>query len=146
MAPVLLNLSARAMMRVQLRQDQQESRTGLRREGEVSAAAAAVRSRRWRSGWQSSEVSVAVPAGVFAPTPGVAEAAGKQAPAITITAPGPVMLARLRLEGFGPIADFASFDTVALRHGLGDVSRLLHVEGWITEAKLIAESDKPAPL
>jgi len=49
MALILVNRSARALMRAQLRQNLQESRTGLRRERELSAVAAAVRTPRWRS-------------------------------------------------------------------------------------------------
>jgi len=239
MAPIPVNRSARALMRAQLRQDLQESRTSLRREREVSAAAAAVRAPRWRSvrhqplsgasnigaaepagdehqqpfstqhpaapnatgaapepdvspqadvdlsqaagsifaglmgglahlpEYESnlgavdesldgpnagiaapgaSEVSAAVPVGVSDLAPEVAQAAENHAPAITITALGPGMLARLRLLGYGQIADLAGADPVALRHGLGDISRLLNVEGWIAEAKRIAESDNPASL
>ena len=239
MAAILVNRSARALMRAQLRQDLQESRTGLRREREVSAAAAAVRAPRWRSARHlplagapdsgsaepagdeheqphaaqhpaapdetgaepepdvgpqadvdlsqaagsifaglmgglahlqenesnlgavdesldgpnagiaapgSSEISAAVPVGVSDLPPEVSQASENHAPAITITALGPGMLARLRLLGYGQIADLADADPVALRHGLGDISRLLNVEGWIAEAKRIAESDCPTPL
>jgi len=238
MAPILVNRSARALMRAQLRQDLQASRTGLRREREVSAAAAAVRPPRWRSARHlplagapdsgaakpaggehehllatqhpaapdetgaalepdespqpdinlsqaagsifaglmgglahlqenesnlaavdesldgpnagiaapgSSEINTAVPVGVSDLPPEVSQASENHAPAITITALGPGMLARLRLLGYGHIADLADADPVALRHGLGDISRLLNVEGWIAEAKRIAESDNPAP-
>ena len=239
MAPILVNRSARALMRAQLRQNLQASRTGLRRERDVSAATAAVRPPRWRSARHlprsgapdsgsaepaddeqeqplatqhpaapdetgaapepdvspqadvdlsqaagsifaglmgglahlqengpnlaavdeslpganadlaapgSSEVSAAVPVGVSDFAPEVAQASENHAPAITITALGPGMLARLRLLGYGRIADLADADPVALRHGLGDISRLLNVEGWIEEAKRIAESDNPTPL
>ena len=238
-APILVNRSARAVMRAQLRRDLQESRAGLRREREVSAAAAAVRSPRWRSARQippsgapdgetadpapdgqekslaaqqpaapdetgaapepdaspkadvdlsqaagsifaglmgdlahrqedesklgaadvsrdgpnvgiaapgSSEASEAAPMGVSDLSPEVAQASKHNAPAITITALGPGMLARLRLLGYGQIADLAGADPIALRHGLGDISRLLNVEGWIAEAKRIAASDHPATL
>jgi len=239
MASILVNRSARALMRAQLRQDLQASRTGLRREREVSAAAAAVRTPRWRSARHlplagAADSGAAVPAGdeheqphatqhpaapaetgaapepdvspqagidrsqaagsIFAgfmgglahlpeiesnpvtvdeslkgpdagvAAPGscevstalaegvsdvaleVAQAAENHAPAITITALGPGMLARLRLLGYDQIADLADADPVALRHGLGDISRLLNVEGWIAEAKRIAESDNPTSL
>ena len=239
MAPILVNRSARALMRAQLRLDLQESRTGLRREREVSAAAAAVRAPRWRSARHpplsgapesgaagpasneqeqplaaqhmatpdetgaapeldmslqadvdlsqdggsvfaglmgelahvhpqgselgavdetlddpnaglaapgSSEVSSAAPANASDLAPEVAQAAENHAPAITITALGPGMLARLRLLGYDRITDLADADPVALRHGLGDISRLLNVEGWIAEARRIAESDNPTPL
>ncbi len=239
MAPILVNRSARALMRAQLRLDLQESRTGLRREREVSAAAAAVRAPRWRSARHlplsgapksgvagpasneqeqplaaqhmatpdetgaapeldmslqadvdlsqdggsvfaglmgelahvhpqgselgavdetlddpnaglaapgSSEVSSAAPANASDLAPEAAQAVENHAPAITITALGPGMLARLRLLGYDRITDLADADPVALRHGLGDISRLLNVEGWIAEARRIAESDNPTPL
>jgi len=229
-APILANRSARAQMRAQLRQDLLESRAGLRREREVSAAAAAVRAPRWRSARQlpasgtanveaadgahdeheqplaaqhPAEAMAATPepdagpeavpdssrhpsqpaASIFAglmgdlalhqadasqqgapdevhnladaamPAPGIPEVSAvaaaaepvqapqTQAPATMITALGPGMLARLRLLGYGQIADLADADPVALRHGLGDISRLLNVEGWIAEAKRIARRD-----
>jgi len=231
MATILVNRSARALMRAQLRQHLQESRTGLRREREVSAVAAAVRTPRWRSarkvppsgppdhatadlaldGRQESlaaqhpavpteagaapepdaspeaavdisqaagsifaglmgdlarrqedeanlgtadeslhgpnvgiaapslsEVSAAAPATVSDPLPKVVQVCENHTPVITTTALGPGMLARLRLLGYGQFADLAAADPVALRHGLGDISRLLNVEGWIAEAKRIA--------
>jgi len=239
MAPILVNRTARALMRAQLRQNLQASRTGLRRERDVSAAAAAVRPPRWRSARHlprsgapdiqsaepaddeleqpfakqrpaaldetgaasepdvshqadvdlsqaagsifpgllgglahlqengpnlaavdeslvgpnadiaapgSSEVSAAVPADLSDPAPELAQAAENPAPAITVTALGPGMLARLRLLGYGHVADLADANPIALRHGLGDISRLFNVEGWIAEAKRIVESDNPTPL
>jgi len=231
MAPILVNRSARALMRAQLRQNLQESRTGLRRERELSAVAAAVRTPRWRSARKVppsgppdratadltpdgqeeslaaqqpaapteagaarepdvspeatvdisqaagsifagligdlarrqedeailgaaddsldgadagiaapslSEVSAVAPATVSDPVPEVSQVCENHTPAITTTALGPGMLARLRLLGYGQIADLAAADPVALRNGLGDISRLLNVEGWIAEAKRIA--------
>ena len=236
-APILVNRSARALMRAQLRQDLQENRAGLRKEREASAAAAAVRAPRWRSAREIppsgvrdggtaqpardehevslaaqhpaapdepgaapaadantladvalpqvagsvfagfmgdlaqrqagesnlgaaderldgpnagvaspglSEVSAAAPASVSDLAPEVAQASENYAPAITITALGPGMLARLRLLGYGQVSDLADADPVVLRHGLGNISRLLNVEGWIAEAKRIAYSDNPS--
>ncbi len=261
--PILANRTARASMRAQLRHDLLENRAGLRREREQSAAAAAVRTPRWRSARQilvaataeaaaqeqaspaattseiedpkreaperesleheAPEPEIAVPLAAVEPcvavqnmvapdtTPAEPEAADQpppaaesifaglmgdlalrqlevsnrvapaaspdardagdvvlalaeacapaanlaaepsnerenDAPATTITALGPGMLARLRLLGYARLVDLAKADPAALRHGLGDISRLLNVEGWIAEANRIAQRDEPSAL
>jgi hypothetical protein len=70
------------------------------------------------------------------PEPKIAPAPGASA----ITALGPGMLARLRLLGYERITDLAGADPSELRHALGDISRLLNVEGWIAEARRQAQS------
>lgn len=48
---------------------------------------------------------------------------------------GPGMMARLRLLGFTCFEDLAGVEPSALRHALGDISRLLNVEAWVLEAR-----------
>lgn len=65
----------------------------------------------------------------------VAPDAEDPAPSPPVTALGPGMLARLRMVGYARFEDLATADPAALRHALGDISRLLNVEAWIEDAR-----------
>jgi hypothetical protein len=60
----------------------------------------------------------------------------------TTAALGPGMLERLRLLGYARLTDLAHAEPAALRHALGDVSRLLNIEGWIAAAAGLAASER----
>ncbi len=98
---------------------------------------------------EPSSVFASIIGGLASPGPVAAEVepvtlSETDAPAMavaSITALGPGMLARLRLLGYERLSDLADAQPAELRDALGEISRLLNVEGWIAEARRLARHD-----
>jgi hypothetical protein len=63
------------------------------------------------------------------------EAPEPVAPPMIVASIGPGMRQRLQQLGYRTDAQLAAADPAALRHGLGEISRLLNIEAWIADAR-----------